>query len=140
MTLDLAGKIHCLAEIVGRIEGVMENSKVAAKVLVIDGCKDACAHKGLAGALNGRCDCGHFRSIKREYLNGLLFLEEWSGWMERAFAGFAPFGRVSVYPLVRAKYLAKVWFRCTALQNIAQEDGTGRFGSKIAKGKGVKLL
>jgi uncharacterized metal-binding protein len=45
MTLDLAGKIYCLAGIGGRVEGIMANTKAAAKVLVIDGCKEECARK-----------------------------------------------------------------------------------------------
>jgi len=45
MTLDLAGKMYCLAGIGGRVEGIMANTKAAAKVLVIDGCKEECARK-----------------------------------------------------------------------------------------------
>ena len=45
MTLDLAGKMYCLAGIGGRVEGILANTKSAAKVLVIDGCKEECARK-----------------------------------------------------------------------------------------------
>jgi uncharacterized metal-binding protein len=45
MTLDLAGKMYCLAGIGGRVEGIMANTKGAARVLVIDGCKEECARK-----------------------------------------------------------------------------------------------
>ena len=45
MTLDLAGKMYCLAGIGGRVEGIMADTKAAAKVLVIDGCKEECARK-----------------------------------------------------------------------------------------------
>jgi len=45
MTLDLVGKMYCLAGIGGRVEGIMADTKAAAKVLVIDGCKEECARK-----------------------------------------------------------------------------------------------
>ena len=45
MTLDLMGKMYCLAGIGGRVEGIMANTKAAARVLVIDGCKEECARK-----------------------------------------------------------------------------------------------
>jgi uncharacterized metal-binding protein len=45
MTLDLMGRMYCLAGIGGRVEGIMANTKAAAKVLVIDGCKEECARK-----------------------------------------------------------------------------------------------
>jgi len=45
MTLDLEGKMYCLAGIGGRVEGIMANMKAAARVLVIDGCKEECARK-----------------------------------------------------------------------------------------------
>ena len=54
MTLDLEGKMYCLAGIGGRVEGIMANTKAAARVLVIDGCKEECARKTmeLAGFTN----------------------------------------------------------------------------------------
>jgi uncharacterized metal-binding protein len=45
MTLDQTGKMYCLAGIGGRVEGIMANTKAAAKVLVIDGCKEECSRK-----------------------------------------------------------------------------------------------
>jgi uncharacterized metal-binding protein len=45
MTLDLAGRMYCLAGIGGRVEGILANTRSAAKVLVIDGCKEECASK-----------------------------------------------------------------------------------------------
>ena len=45
MTLDLMGRMYCLAGIGGRVEGIMANTKAAAKALVIDGCKEECARK-----------------------------------------------------------------------------------------------
>ena len=45
MTLDLMGKMYCLAGIGGRVEGIMANTRAAARVLVIDGCKEECARK-----------------------------------------------------------------------------------------------
>jgi uncharacterized metal-binding protein len=54
MSLDLNGRMYCLAGIGGRVEGIMANTKAAAKVLVIDGCKEECARKTmeLAGFTN----------------------------------------------------------------------------------------
>jgi uncharacterized metal-binding protein len=45
MTLDGTGKMFCLAGISGRVEGIMEKTKGAARVLVIDGCDEECARK-----------------------------------------------------------------------------------------------
>jgi len=45
MTLDLAGRMYCLAGIGGRVEGILANTRAAARVLVIDGCKEECARK-----------------------------------------------------------------------------------------------
>lgn len=45
MTVDQTGKMYCLAGIGGRVEGIMANTKAAARVLVIDGCKEECARK-----------------------------------------------------------------------------------------------
>jgi len=54
MTLDLAGKMYCLAGIGGRVEGILETTRAAASVLVIDGCRQECARKTmeLAGFKN----------------------------------------------------------------------------------------
>jgi len=45
MTVDQSGKMYCLAGIGGRVEGIMANTKAAARVLVIDGCPQECARK-----------------------------------------------------------------------------------------------
>ena len=54
MALDLTGKMYCLAGIGGRVAGIIETTKAAAKVLVIDGCRQECARKTmeLAGFKN----------------------------------------------------------------------------------------
>jgi uncharacterized metal-binding protein len=54
MTLDQTVKMYCLAGIGGRVEGILANTKAAARVLVIDGCKEECARKTmeLAGFKN----------------------------------------------------------------------------------------
>ena len=45
MTVDGKGKMYCLAGIGGRVEGIMTNTRGAARVLVIDGCPQECARK-----------------------------------------------------------------------------------------------
>ncbi|MBC8873832.1 MAG: putative zinc-binding protein [Planctomycetes bacterium] len=45
-----AGKIFCLAGIGGRVSGIMETTKSAAKVLAIDGCPLDCARNTLEQA------------------------------------------------------------------------------------------
>ncbi len=45
MTLDGTGKMFCLAGIGGRVEGILEKTKTAARMLVIDGCDEECARK-----------------------------------------------------------------------------------------------
>ena len=45
MTLHQTGKMYCLAGIGGRVEGILANTKAAARVLVIDGCPQECARK-----------------------------------------------------------------------------------------------
>ena len=45
MTVAGTGKMYCLAGIGGRVEGILANTRAAAKVLVIDGCKEECARK-----------------------------------------------------------------------------------------------
>ncbi len=54
MTLDVMGRMYCLAGIGGRVEGILANTRSAAKVLIIDGCKEECARKTmeLAGFKN----------------------------------------------------------------------------------------
>jgi len=45
MMADQSGKMYCLAGIGGHVEGILANTKAAARVLVIDGCKEECARK-----------------------------------------------------------------------------------------------
>ena len=45
MALDGTGKMYCLAGIGGRVDGIMANTRAAARVLVIDGCPQECARK-----------------------------------------------------------------------------------------------
>jgi len=47
LTREGAGKMYCLAGIGGRVTGIMETTKSAAQVLVIDGCEQDCARKTL---------------------------------------------------------------------------------------------
>ena len=47
MAKDGTGKMYCLAGIGGRVEGIMANTKAAARLLVIDGCEQECARKTL---------------------------------------------------------------------------------------------
>ena len=50
MTRDGAGKVYCLAGIGGRVGVIMETTRAAAKVLVIDGCPQECARKTIEEA------------------------------------------------------------------------------------------
>ena len=50
MTLDQVGKMYCLAGIGGQVNPIIETTKAAAKVLVIDGCPQECARKTLEQA------------------------------------------------------------------------------------------
>jgi uncharacterized metal-binding protein len=45
MTLDQTGKMYCLAGIGGRVRTIMETTRDAVKILVIDGCPQECARK-----------------------------------------------------------------------------------------------
>ena len=44
------GKMYCLAGIGGHISGIVESTKVAKKIVAIDGCPVACAKKTLEHA------------------------------------------------------------------------------------------
>lgn len=44
-TLDGHGNMYCLADIGGRVENILVNSKAADKMLIIDGCPQECARK-----------------------------------------------------------------------------------------------
>ena len=50
MTLDQTGKMYCLAGIGGRVNTIMETTKAAGKILVIDGCPQECARKTMEQA------------------------------------------------------------------------------------------
>jgi uncharacterized metal-binding protein len=50
MTLDQVGKMYCLAGIGGRVSTIMETTREAAKILVIDGCPQECARKTMEQA------------------------------------------------------------------------------------------
>jgi len=50
MARDGAGKMYCLAGIGGRVGVIMETTRAAAKVLVIDGCPQECARKTMEQA------------------------------------------------------------------------------------------
>jgi uncharacterized metal-binding protein len=64
MTLDLAGKMYCLAGIGGRVAGTMADTRAAAKVLVIDGCQQECARKTME--LAGFCSFAHLQ-LERDF-------------------------------------------------------------------------
>ena len=59
MTRDGVGKMFCLAGLGGKVEGIMQKTKVAARVLAIDGCALDCAKKCLEQA--GIADFAHVR-------------------------------------------------------------------------------
>ena len=44
------GKMYCLAGIGGHVSGIIESTKVAKKIIAIDGCPVACARKTLEHA------------------------------------------------------------------------------------------
>ena len=50
LTSDGVGQMFCLAGIGGRIEPIIQKSKTASQILVIDGCDLDCAKKTLANA------------------------------------------------------------------------------------------
>jgi uncharacterized metal-binding protein len=68
MTLDLEGKMYCLAGIGGRVEGIMANTKAAARVLVIDGCSEECARKTME--LAGFKDFQHLKLADMGFKKG----------------------------------------------------------------------
>jgi uncharacterized metal-binding protein len=68
MTLDLAGKMYCLAGIGGRVESIMANTKAAARVLVIDGCKEKCARQTME--LAGFKDFQHLKLADMGFKKG----------------------------------------------------------------------
>ncbi len=50
LSADGAGKMFCLAGIGGRVGGIVETTKAAAKILAIDGCPQDCAKSCLEQA------------------------------------------------------------------------------------------
>jgi len=50
MTREGAGKMYCMTGIGGRVSGILETTKAAAKILAIDGCPLDCARKCLEEA------------------------------------------------------------------------------------------
>jgi uncharacterized metal-binding protein len=50
LSADGAGKMFCLAGIGGRVGGIVETTRSAHKILVIDGCSLDCARKTLENA------------------------------------------------------------------------------------------
>jgi len=50
MTRDGAGRMFCLAGIGGRVEPILDTTRAAAKILVIDGCPQECARKTMEQA------------------------------------------------------------------------------------------
>lgn len=68
MTLDQTGKMYCLAGIGGRVDAILETTRAAAKVLVIDGCGQECARKTLQQA--GFTRFAHLRLASLGYVKG----------------------------------------------------------------------
>jgi len=50
LTRDGIGRMYCLAGIGGRVKNIMESTKGASKILVIDGCSSDCARNTLLQA------------------------------------------------------------------------------------------
>jgi uncharacterized metal-binding protein len=50
MTLDQVGKMYCLAGIGGKVGAILETTRAAGKILVIDGCPQECARKSMEQA------------------------------------------------------------------------------------------
>lgn len=59
MTRDGVGKMFCLAGLGGKVEGIMQKTHAATRVLAIDGCSLDCAKKCLEQA--GIADFAHVR-------------------------------------------------------------------------------
>ncbi len=70
MTLDGTGKMFCLAGIGGRVEGILEKTRAAAKVLAIDGCPEECARKTLE--LAGFKDFQHLKLAEMGFEKGKI--------------------------------------------------------------------
>ena len=68
MAKDGTGKMYCLAGIGGRVEGILANTKAAARVLVIDGCEQECARKTME--LAGFKDFQHLKLAEMGFKKG----------------------------------------------------------------------
>ena len=68
MTLDGKGKMYCLAGIGGRVDGIMTNTRAAARLLVIDGCPQECARKTME--LAGFKDFQHLKLAEMGFKKG----------------------------------------------------------------------
>jgi uncharacterized metal-binding protein len=68
MTVDATGKMYCLAGIGGRVDGIMTNTRGAARVLVIDGCPQECARKTME--LAGFRDFQHLKLAEMGFKKG----------------------------------------------------------------------
>lgn len=93
LTKTGAGRMYCLAGIGGRVSGIMESTKSAAKILVIDGCPHDCAGNTLRQAGFNKfehlrlCDIGMAKgrsevcnvSIQKVVEKGRAILEGWGG-------------------------------------------------------------
>jgi uncharacterized metal-binding protein len=54
LTTEGVGRMYCLAGIGGRVSGIMESTRAAEKLLVLDGCPQDCARKTLEQAGMGK--------------------------------------------------------------------------------------
>ncbi len=68
MAKDGTGKMYCLAGIGGRVEGIMANTRAAARLLVIDGCEQECARKTME--LAGFKDFQHLKLAEMGFKKG----------------------------------------------------------------------
>jgi uncharacterized metal-binding protein len=68
MTLDGTGRMYCLAGIGGRVDGIIANTRGAARVLVIDGCSQECGRKTME--LAGFKDFQHLKLAEMGFKKG----------------------------------------------------------------------
>ena len=68
MTVDQTGRMYCLAGIGGRVQSILDSTQAAAKVLVIDGCKEECARKTME--LAGFKDFQHLKLAEMGFEKG----------------------------------------------------------------------
>ena len=74
LTTEGKGKMFCLAGIGGRVSGIIESTKAAASILVIDGCPLDCAKKCLEQA--GFTSCSHIRLSDLGFAKGSTEVSE----------------------------------------------------------------